>query len=53
MNLIENADQQIRYLLGNLLVENTVLQFENNKLKSELDAALDAVNTHVAADTEL
>tara|TARA_R110000868_G_scaffold122335_1_gene324141 strand:- start:195 stop:353 length:159 start_codon:yes stop_codon:yes gene_type:complete len=48
MNLIENADQQIRYLLGNLLVENTVLQFENNKLKSELDAA----NTHVKADSE-
>jgi len=39
MNLIENADQQIRYILGNLLVENTLLEFENNKLKSELDAA--------------
>tara|TARA_R110000823_G_scaffold64047_1_gene150570 strand:+ start:1296 stop:1454 length:159 start_codon:yes stop_codon:yes gene_type:complete len=48
MNLIENADQQIRYLLGNLLVENTVLQFENNKLRSELDA----LNTHVKADRE-
>jgi regulator of replication initiation timing len=48
MNLIENADQQIRYLLGNLLVENTVLQFENNRLKAELDA----LNTHVKADSE-
>jgi regulator of replication initiation timing len=48
MNLIENADQQIRYILGNLLVENTLLQFENNKLKSELDAA----NARLAEDSE-